>query len=97
MEIAMLQATCITLNLPIEQGVITVPQWCLDKYHLDDGVQVQIKIEVIEPSEKPMVNDISDTVACVGGLLAPHIKKPLTVDEMNAGIAQYFSEQLNGN
>lgn len=92
----MLQAHCITLNLPIEQGVITVPQWCLDKYHLNDGVQVQIKIEVIEPSEKPMVGNISDTVARVGGLLAPHIKKPLTLDEMNAGIAQHFSAQSNG-
>ncbi|WP_294034652.1 hypothetical protein [uncultured Moraxella sp.] len=91
----MLQAHCITLNLPIEQGVITVPQWCLDKYHLDDGVQVQIKIELLGQSE--ITNNISDTVARVGGLLAPHIKKPLTLDEMNAGIAQYFSAQSNGN
>jgi len=63
----------------------TIPQQIRDHLHIHSGDRVEFRIEAQgQVSVRPLNTDVTE----LDGLLKPKVRKPVTVEAMNAAIAR---------
>jgi len=69
------------------EGLIDVPKDILEQLHVRAGDQLDVEIEndrAMRIRTKPL------TLSEVAGMLRPYIQRPLTLDEIDEGVAEAF-------
>lgn len=78
----------LSIMLPLNaDGSVVFPKWLID------DLTYSHRLVSFKSNQKTAKDDdILAMIENTGGLLAPYVKQPLTVDEMNDGINHHFSQ-----
>ena len=69
------------------EGLIDVPKDILERLHVHAGDQLEVEID----NDRAMrIRTKPHTLSEVAGMLRPYIQRPLTLDEIDEGVAEAF-------